>query len=211
MEKYILLIIVLISIILLLLNCGNSEKLVTLTPDPECPDNWVNPDTFKNTRGQCSSCEEFPLVYHHNQNCNQGTTNESGYPFLPVLPKNFKELPKEIYNSGDLSTESLMSKIESGYLIASAKDLPQLELFLQKLLHSGGSGFPNFYGVDGPVVMVVKQNGNYYYMADYPLKWGGNITNWVGVTDNPDYARSALVSARKLTEPCYPIVVVKMN
>jgi hypothetical protein len=136
-------------------------------------------------------------------------TFDSGSTFLRNLPcpipfpkisKNIQLLAHKEMNY--ITEKDVFQHLENNGLIIAANDGSIVDYTLKKLIEqtSNNYGYPNFYYINGPILVMTKlNNGNYFWMIDYPIKYNpGNIFNYINTSNNWNIAKTAFNTGRKL-------------
>lgn len=216
--------IVIVGLILFLLyqlkNCGCEGISVSQMWDKgkDCtkfirPKMYVPPkpcgfhDTFaKDSR--CSSCKDCVSIVDKNSCFNERAEKYTGNVILPPISENILLVKKTSIDKLDLN--EVMKHLDQGDLIVSAKNEQMIEYLIHKIQFAGGNGYPDFYYVDGPVIVMQKNESDYYYMVDYPIKYNPkNMKKYSNVVDNVSDATSTYTLGARLLEGCSPVYIFK--
>jgi hypothetical protein len=103
--------------------------------------------------------------------------------------------------SRHVSEADIYNHLEQGGLIIGANEGSIADYALSTLMKESTSneGYPNFYYIKGPVVILTKLNNTYFWMIDYPIKYNPiNITNYINISDNWGIAKTMYQTGRKL-------------
>lgn len=127
-------------------------------------------------------------------------------PFPPVIP-GFELVAQK--QSRHVSELDIYKHLQAGGLVIGANDGKVADYAMKKLIEAtlagGNQGYPNFYYIKGPVVILNKVNENYFWMIDYPIKYNPeNFSNYVNTSDNWNIAKTAYQAGRKLLNPNAP-------
>lgn len=184
------------------LRLKNCSFYSTYSPDTSCPGCESS---------GCSSCRSKKTYYDNSEDCFQsspGLVNTTDIPLPPI--KNIQLIKKTTIKN--ISKTQIQQHLEQGDLIVAAKSPEVIENLLIKLKFSGGNGYPDFYYIDGPVVLLTKDGRNYYYVIDYPIKYNPkNIKKYINTTPYSDYALDAWFAGSRMLEGCYPVYIYKNN
>jgi len=109
-----------------------------------------------------------------------------------------------------ISEAEIHNHLNKGGLIIGANTLETAEYAMKKLVeqtsHPNAHGLPNFYYVNGPLVVMTKENGEYYWMIDYPIKYNpGNILNYVNKSQYWNVAKTMYRIGMKLLNNYAPV------
>ena len=123
-------------------------------------------------------------------------------PFPPVTEGYKIVAHKQNMHASELDVYKCL---EDGGLLVAAKNGKVAEYTLKKLIEEtetrGLQGYPNFYYIDGPIVVMTKVDGMYFWMIDYPIKYNPqNFKNYVGMSTDWNIAKTALKNGRKLLD-----------
>lgn len=161
--------------------------------------------------GGCSSCLSKPMLYSKDT-CFKTTPTKDNNTTVRLPPIADENPVLETTTIKNMNINKVMKHVEAGDLVISAKNMKVIEYLLFKLKYPGGNGFPDFYNVDGPVTVLTKDGGIYYYIIDYPIKYRpNNINKYVNSTVYSDYIKDAWIAGIRLQENCNPVVIFKNN
>ena len=191
----------------------------TLKGDPQvgdvqtCAEPFRLPHVQPEVKGSCKSCNKDDYV------CLQAAgTFDSGSTFLRNLPCPAPFPPvvdgmevvaqKQLRHTSELD---VYKHLEQGGMIVGAKNGKVIDYAMKKLMEAtaagGDQGYPNFYYIDGPVLIMSKVGKNYFWMIDYPIKYNPeNFSNYVNTSTNWNIAKTAYQAGRKLLELDAPII-----
>jgi hypothetical protein len=188
------------------------KGLPNVGPVQTCAENFTNSND-DDDKSSCSSCcnEEYTCM-------DAAGTFDSGstwlrnlacpVPFPPVLPGYKIEKHKQ---SRHVSELDIYKHLEKGGLVVAANDGDIVEYTMKKLieqtLKGGNGGYPDFYYINGPILVMTKVNGKYYWMIDYPIKYNPeNYSDYVNSSDNWNIAKTLYQAGRKLLNPNAPFI-----
>ena len=100
--------------------------------------------------------------------------------------------------------------LQNGGLIVSANDGATADYTMKKLmdatLSGGKDGYPDFYYINGAVLVMTKVGDYYYWMTDYPIKYNpANFAKYVNRSDNWNIAKTAYKRGLQLLEQNAPV------
>lgn len=125
--------------------------------------------------------------------------------FPPVLPiDNYPKVVDEYLQN--VSLKHIRTHLDGGGLIIAANSPKIVKYVFEKLVQQtqvgGNNGYPNMYYINGPIIVMTKVNGEYYWMIDYPIKYNpGNYDNYVNHSSSWNIAQTAYNAGRKLLNP----------
>lgn len=156
-------------------------------------------------KGSCKSCKKDEYT------CLQAAgTFDSGttflrnlpcpVPFPPVLPGMELTAHKQ---SRHVSELDIYKHLEEGGLVISANTGKIAEYALQKLVQNtlarGNQGYPNFYYIQGPILVLSKVGDDYFWMIDYPIKYNPeNFSKYVNTSKSWNITKTAYKAGRRL-------------
>lgn len=133
--------------------------------------------------------------------------------FPPVLPGNKVTMHKQNRHTSELDVYKHLEK--GGLIIGSNKGKVidyTMSILIKETEAFGAGGTPNFYYINGPVLVMTKVNDTYYWMYDYPIKYTpANYPNYVNSSTNWNIAKTAFKNGRKLLNPDAPIIFFSVN
>lgn len=169
-------------------------------------------EEFRLPKKSCHSCRE------KEHTCVQAAgTFDSGstflrnlpcpVPFPPVVPGMDIVAHKQLRHLSELD---VYKHLEQGGLIIAANDGDVVDYTMKKLIEStaagGNQGYPNFYYINGPVLVMNKVGDNYFWMIDYPIKYNPeNFSNYVNTSKNWNIAKTAYQAGKKLLNLDAPV------
>jgi len=154
-------------------------------------------------KGSCTNCSGDPICLQH------AGTFDSGSTFLRNLPcpVSFPRIPHttRVVDSKEMRKTSLLDvyrTLEAGGFIIGAKDEKVAEYTLgklQELTNNGcANGYPDFYYINGPVVVMTKVGDTYYWMYGNPISYiPETYGNFVNESKNWKLAQTAYQRAIK--------------
>lgn len=174
-------------------------------------------ETFE-TKGSCQSCKanEYTCL-QASGTFDSGTTFLRNLPcpvpFPPVSPQIELVAQKQLRHLSELD---VYDHLERGGLLVGAKSGKVAEYAIQKLIEAtenkGSEGYPNFYYIDGPVLIMTKVAGHYFWMTDYPIKYNPkNFGEYVNSSPDWKIAKTAYQYGRKLLDQGSPIFLFEVN
>ena len=87
-----------------------------------------------------------------------------------------------------------------------------MKKLIEQTALGGDSGYPDFYYINGPVLVMTKVNGYYYWMIDYPIKYNPeNFQNYVNRSKDWNIAKTAYQAGRKLLNMNAPFIFFSAN
>jgi len=100
---------------------------------------------------------------------------------FPPVVKDMKIIAhKQLMHTSELD---VFQHLEKGGLVIAANDGNTVDYALKTLMantYDTRTGYPNFYYINGAVLVMTKINGVYFWMIDYPIKYNPeNIANYV--------------------------------
>lgn len=188
-----------------------------------------HPSCYKQTlRGGPSSTEQFRLPHINKGSCascdagthvclEPGSTFDSGstfmrnlpcpVPFPPIVPGMELLAQKQMRH---VSVLDVYNHLQQGGLIIGSNSGKIADYAMKKLIEeteaAGTKGYPNFYYIDGPVLVMNKVANNYYWMIDYPIKYTPeNFGDYVNTSTDWNIAKTAYHAGIKLLNPDAPI------
>lgn len=129
-------------------------------------------------------------------------------PFPPVVPGMEPIAQKQLRHVSELD---IYKHLKNDGLIIAANDGKVVEYAYKKLIENtaaaGNQGYPNFYYVDGPVLILNKVGDNYFWMTDYPIKYTPeNFANHVNTSTSWNIAKTAYNHGKKLLNLDAPVI-----
>lgn len=133
--------------------------------------------------------------------------------FPPVLPGYQIASHKQSMHVSDLDIHKALERNE---LIIAANDGNIVDYVMKKLIEQtqvgGNYGYPDFYNINGPVVVMTKVGRYYYWMIDYPIKYTpDNYSNYVNRSENWNIAKTMYHAGRKLLNANAPFIFFSAN
>lgn len=172
-----------------------------------CSDNSKPP-----VKGSCQSCQKNQYT------CLQASgTFDSGTtwlrnlpcppPFPPVLPGIELVAQKQVLHTSELD---VYKHLQAGGLIVGSNDGAVADYAIKKLIEAtqsgGNQGYPDFYYISGPVLIMNKVGDKYYWMTDYPIKYNPeNFGKYVNSSSDWNIAKTAYKHGLRLLESNAPI------
>jgi hypothetical protein len=132
-------------------------------------------------------------------------------PFPPVIPGFEPIAQKQMRHVSELN---VYKHLQNGGLIVGAKSGDVISYAMKVLTEQtlGRQGYPEFYYIDGPVLIMSKVGDNYFWMIDYPIKYNPeNFPKYVGTSKNWLIAKTAYQNGRKLLDLNSPIIFFSAN
>lgn len=196
----------------------------TLKGDPEvgpvqtCKEDFRLPHVHIPTKGSCTSCNKNEYT------CLEAAgTFDSGstflrnlpcpVPFPPVVPGMEPTVQKQLRHVSELD---VFQQLEQGGLVVAANNGKVIDYTMKKLMETtaaaGNQGYPDFYYIEGPIVVMSKVGDNYFWMIDYPIKYNpGNFSNYVNTSKNWNIAKTAYHAGIKLLNQNAPVIFFSAN
>jgi hypothetical protein len=181
-------------------------------PVQTCKEQFRLPHVKPPVKGSCQSCRDGEYT------CLEAAgTFDSGSTFLRNLPcpvpfppavSGMKPIAhKQLQHVSELD---VYKHLEQGGMIVGANDGKVADYAMKKLMEAtaagGNQGYPNFYYINGPVLIMSKVGENYFWMIDYPIKYNPeNFSNYVNTSTNWNIAKTAYQAGRKLLNLNAPI------
>lgn len=189
------------------------KGLPAVGPVQTCKEPFCQPPPHPPVKGSCQSCQQG--VY----TClDAAGTFDSGstwlrnlpcpVPFPPVVPGFEPTAQKQLRHTSELD---VYKHLQRGGLIVGAKSGDVISYVMKVLTEQtaakGNQGYPSFYYIDGPVLIMSKVGDNYFWMTDYPIKYNPeNFSNYVGTSKNWNIAKTAYQKGRQLLDLSAPII-----
>lgn len=193
----------------------------TLKGGPEvqtCKEQFCGSRVTPPVKGSCYSCRKNEYT------CLEAAgTFDSGstflrnlpcpVPFPPVVPGMKLIGQKQLRHTSELD---IYQHLEQGGLIVGANDGNVADYAMKKLMETtaagGNQGYPNFYYINGPVLIMSKVGDNYFWMVDYPIKYTPeNFSDYVNTSKSWNIAKTAYQSGRKLLNLNAPLFFFTAN
>lgn len=163
--------------------------------------------------GMCTSCSGGNA--NNEVICPQAAgTFDSGWlakmpevAFPPVFPQMNIVMHKQLRH---VSVMDVQKHLDAGGLIVAANTGKIANYAIEKLIEetmaNGSQGYPNFYYIEGPVVIMNKICDSYYWMIDYPIKYTpANFGDYVNTSTDPREAMSMYAHGVKLLNQDAPV------
>ncbi|KKL80225.1 hypothetical protein LCGC14_2006910 [marine sediment metagenome] len=182
-------------------------------PVQTCKEPFRLPHVQPKIKGSCQSCSKNEYT------CLEAAgTFDSGStflrnlpcpaPFPPVVSGLEPTAQKQLRHVSELD---VYKHLEQGGLIVAANNGNVIDYIMKKLMEAtaaaGAQGYPNFYYIDGPVLVMSKVGKNYFWMIDYPIKYNPeNFPNYVNTSTNWNIAKTAYQAGRKLLNLDAPVI-----
>ena len=198
-------VIIIISTILILLLLYTQKENLSIS---QYPSKCTSSGEFYN----CNVCDGvfFQDVNKKGQICNCGEFRnelvEKNYK-LNVVPVKDPDLQiLATLNLNDINENVLFNYLNNDALLIIANNGETVYKIIQKLLDhtvvGDEVGFPDFYDVEGPVLVMNKVKGKYFWMIDYPIKYTpSNIRNYVNTSRDWEVAKSMFYLGHRLIHP----------
>ena len=195
----------------------------TLKGGPEgniqtCNEQFRLPHSKPPVKGSCQSCAKGEYT------CLEAAgTFDSGSTFLrnlpcpvpfPMLVPGFELVSqKQLRHVSELD---VYKHLEQGGLIIAANDGKVADYTLKKLIETtsdaGNTGYPNFYYIKGPVLVMNKIGSNYFWMTGYPISYTPeNFADHVNTSNNWNIAKTAYQGGRKQLNLNSPVFFFSAN
>lgn len=178
-----------------------------------CNEQFRLPHSHPAPKSSCSSCNSNEYT------CLEAAgTFDSGSTFLRNLPCPVPFPPvvaglepigqKQLMHVSELD---IFQHLEKGGLIVGANKGKVIDYTMKKLMEAtanlGGQGYPNFYYIDGPVLVMSKVGDNYFWMVDYPVKYNPeNFSKYVNTSTSWNIAKTAYNAGKKLLNLDAPVI-----
>ncbi len=189
------------------------KGLPQVGPVQTCKETFCGSQQAPPVKGSCRSCQKGKYV------CLQAAgTFDSGstflrnlpcpVPFPPVVSGYEPVAQKQLRHTSELD---VYKHLAQGGLIVAANDGDTVSYVMKKLIEQtaagGNQGYPEFYYINGPVLVMSKVGDSYYWMTDYPIKYNPeNFSNYVGSSKNWNIAKTAYQNGRKLLNLDAPVI-----
>lgn len=174
-------------------------------------------ETFQGPQmpGSCTSCDSSEITC-----VDPGSTFESGsqerrnlpcpVPFPPVGLDVQVVSHKQVMHMSELD---VYKHLQNGGILVAANKGSVINYALQKLqeqtLRGGQSGYPDFYYIEGPILVMTRVNDVFYWMIDYPIKYNpGNYLNYVNKSNNWAVAKTMYNAGKRLLNSNAPVVLL---
>ena len=152
---------------------------------------------------QISGVDDFTVSVAGGNNASRGSTFLRNLP----CPVSFPRIPRTtgVVDCKEMRKTSLLDvyrTLEAGGFIIGAKDEKVAEYTLgklQELTNNGcANGYPDFYYINGPVVVMTKVGDTYYWMYGNPISYiPETYGNFVNESKNWKLAQTAYQRAIK--------------
>lgn len=128
-------------------------------------------------------------------------------PTPPVLDGMELTSQKQLKHVSELD---IYQHLNNGGMVIGAKNGKVVDYIIKKLIENtkdnGNKGYPNFYYIDGPVLIMNKIGNKYYWMVDYPIKYTpSNFSKYVNYSDNWNIAKTIYNNSKLLLDLNSPI------
>jgi hypothetical protein len=129
-------------------------------------------------------------------------------PFPPVVNGMEPVVHKQLRHVSELD---VFKHLQQGGLVIAAKNGKVIEYAMKKLAETtiagGDQGYPNFYYIEGPILIMSKVGDNYFWMIDYPIKYTPeNFSKYVNTSKSWNIAKTAYQAGRKLLDLESPVI-----
>lgn len=185
-------------------DCGGTT--VYRTPvEQSCYRPTINREGFR-VKGLCHTCREAAGT--HDGGSTWLRNLPCPVPFPPVVDGMQPVAHKQLRH---VSEANVRDHLEQGGLVAAAKSSAIISYALNRLTEqtaaAGNEGYPDFYDIEGPVVIMIKIGDVYFWMIDYPIKYNpGNFSKYVGYSRSWNVAKVAYQRGRSLLNLNAPVV-----
>jgi len=163
-------------------------------------------------KSSCSSCNGDYTCLEPGSTFDSGSTMARNLPcpapFPPVLPGFEPIMHKQLMHTSELD---IFNHLNHGDLLIAANKGDTISYVMKKLqehtLSNSRKGYPDFYYIEGPILVMSKVGNNYYWMVDYPIKYTPeNFKNYVNTSDNWNIAKTAYNAGIKLLNKNAPVI-----
>lgn len=163
-------------------------------------------------KSSCKSCTGDYTCLEAGSTFDSGSTMARNLPcpapFPPVVPGMQPVMHKQLMHTSELD---IYNHLEQGGLIVAANSGDVIDYTMKVLqehtLANSRTGYPDFYYINGPVLVMSKVGSNYYWMIDYPIKYNPqNFANYVNTSSVWNIAKTAYQAGRKLLNLNAPVI-----
>lgn len=141
-----------------------------------------------------------------NYNVNTLTLPEIKYEYQPIAYGTKPQLTFDLFE--DIFNNNMMILIAQ-----DDKALVSLYLHLVQQTYTGNKqGFPDFYYIPGPVLVLEPRNDTIYYMIDYPIKYiPKKFPNYVNKNSNPYQIKEIIERSLRLMPETSVFTILDKN
>lgn len=197
-------IILLILSIVIIYFYNNKESLsISQFPNSKCKSsNFYN----------CNNCNGKFYQKQNKVSCNNNNYDDYVYnPELNIVPiDNTDIIIEDTKQINELTESDIFNYLDKGGLIISCIDGETANFILTKLAEhtiiGKDVGFPDFYYINGPIIVLKKVKEYYYWMIDYPIKYTpANINNFANKSINRNDLKQMFYAGRRLLNNTFPV------
>jgi hypothetical protein len=139
-----------------------------------------------------------------------GSTWERGLPCPLEIPPIMPGLQVFAHKQSlRVSEADIKDHLDAGGVVMAANTGAIIDFTMKSIIkqNTTRAGYPDFYYIVGPIVVMMKANGRYYWMIDYPIKYTpANIKNYVNSDRNWNVAKTFFHMGRRLLNPTAPFI-----
>lgn len=141
-----------------------------------------------------------------------GSTFQRYYSSVPPFPEIacslniVGEAPR-----GNTSEKDIKAHVDAGGVIVAASTRELALAAIDKIIAEGQTagqlGYPDFYDIPGPIVVMRKTGGVYNWMTGYPISYTpSNVSKFINLNENWNVARKALYIGLRNLEMSAPVL-----